>query len=686
MFYNTPLSFMALVSTISSSFVPVLGRYSESRICNFSATMSTNSTILACDALGTRPSLSQLPCCHINDQDSPACRRLFPPTLKQGMLGRVCLNQPDSICPLFLACSDVSSLYTSLEQTEQTGDGLWLIKRYVACANMPTIATAAYAGELSRNISSVVTNYIPPLPKLNGFETRLQQITSAVTDCLSSTCRASRDVDFCYEAHCSPTKLLTNGTLPNLEGINDCLYTLCNADNRALPWPDADVIGIGVFISYMMQCALVIFLWAGLLFFSIKQYRGTTRSTSPTPSSFSSSQTEPSTSKSEAQPKEGESSHLKALRSLLLDFHKSQCYFAGTLMLASAITIFSSRDSSFSRGTDIVITFMILPLATNSIVPVVFAYLLLVYFTPKAKAGDTRRLAVSVPITILTGTVYILSSIIFWTLYSDLPLQTRSGTGIGDANDMYRLYRLQLSSLPACGGYSGLAVCPFESKQRATAVEQGLDARKKLRVLTPIIWGWATFVFVGLVGMQVYHAIMSGRGSTRRALQGVVTHVDGQSKQGEKQKTEFGAEAYTGFKDSDGLIGPGPGLKKVSSRWWTAGFWLTTAGFLAGVGMQLAVLWTAKLLGMVNDEDWGFGQIVAVTIWIPPLLEYVFEEIELVAKKIKRRKDPKGRPDLNESEKEPVSEDQASDSLLGSGVGSETNTGRRYATHTWPMT
>ncbi|KAM7210543.1 hypothetical protein V8F06_014079 [Rhypophila decipiens] len=251
---------------------------------------------------------------------------------------------------------------------------------------------------------------------------------------------------------------------------------------------------------------------------------------------------------------------------------------------------------------------------------------------PGQRGGATRRPAVSVPITILTGTVYILSSIIFWTLYSDLPLQTRSGTGIGDANDMYRLYRLQLSSLPACGGYSGLAACPFESKQRATAVEQGLDARKKLRVLAPIIWGWSTFVFVGLVGTQVYHAIMSGRGSARRALQGVVTHVDGQSKQGENQKTEFGFEAHMGAKDSEGLIGPGPGLKKVSSRWWAAGFWLTTLGFLAGVGMQLAVLWTAKLLGMVNDQDWGFGQIVAVTIWIPPLLEYFFEEIELVAR------------------------------------------------------
>lgn len=208
---------------------------------------TTNETILACDGLGTQPTLSKLPCCHITDQDSPTCKRLFPPALKQGLLGKVCLG-PDTTCPLFTNCSEVSSLYSSLEQTEQKGDGSWLIKRYVACANMPTIATAAYAGDLSKKLSNVVSGYIPPLPqlKLNAYETKLQSITSAVTDCLSSTCRASRDVDFCYEDHCAPERLLRNGTLPNLEGINDCMWTLCNADERALPWPDADVIGIGV--------------------------------------------------------------------------------------------------------------------------------------------------------------------------------------------------------------------------------------------------------------------------------------------------------------------------------------------------------------------------------------------------------------------------------------------------------
>ena len=113
-------------------------------------------------------------------------------------------------------------------------------------------------------------------------------------------------------------------------------------------------------------------------------------------------------------------------------------------------------------------------------------------------------------------------------------------------------------------------------------MEQGIEARHKLRVLTPLIWTFSTFVLVVALVLQVY-------------------------------------QTY-------GRLDKGSGLR-MESRRWRAAFWVTTVIFLAGVGMQLAVLWTAKLLGMVNDGDWGFGQIVAVTIWIPPFLEWVFGEM-----------------------------------------------------------
>ena len=39
--------------------------------------------------------------------------------------------------------------------------------------------------------------------------------------------------------------------------------------------------------------------------------------------------------------------------------------------------------------------------------------------------------------------------------------------------------------------------------------------------------------------------------------------------------------------------------------------------------MQLNVLSISIKLNMIDPGGWTFGQIVAVTVWIPPLLEYI---------------------------------------------------------------
>jgi hypothetical protein len=36
---------------------------------------------------------------------------------------------------------------------------------------------------------------------------------------------------------------------------------------------------------------------------------------------------------------------------------------------------------------------------------------------------------------------------------------------------------------------------------------------------------------------------------------------------------------------------------------------------------------------MMNRKDWGFGQVVAITIWVPPLVAYVSREVDIIAKK-----------------------------------------------------
>ena len=45
---------------------------------------------------------------------------------------------------------------------------------------------------------------------------------------------------------CSAVNMLINSTMPDIRGVNQCLHTLCTSNYDALPYADADVVGIGV--------------------------------------------------------------------------------------------------------------------------------------------------------------------------------------------------------------------------------------------------------------------------------------------------------------------------------------------------------------------------------------------------------------------------------------------------------
>lgn len=202
--------------------------------------------LVACNGLGSFMSLSHPvasdACCYLGDQNSTACRRLFAPT--NGLLDSACIASPE-ICGLFNRCRSTATLYTSAEQNNEKGDGSLLLARYRACANLPAIASLSSQGLLVPYIDEVVQKHLRLQPDESEFVLSLQQITSSVTDCLSSTCKHAREMDDCYNV-CSSVKVITNSTLPNVRGINDCLFNVCNAGTGALPWADADIVGVGV--------------------------------------------------------------------------------------------------------------------------------------------------------------------------------------------------------------------------------------------------------------------------------------------------------------------------------------------------------------------------------------------------------------------------------------------------------
>ncbi|KAF2178336.1 hypothetical protein K469DRAFT_643052 [Zopfia rhizophila CBS 207.26] len=505
-----------------------------------------------CNGIGN--STTELRCCYANNQDSSLCREIFPTDSK---LGEVC-QSGDCIAD----CQKSGRLYGSLLQDDPfgIGNGQGPIHRYLTCVNVPAIASYSSQNMLNSNISSYVEPFISP----NTTDEELKGVTSTVTACLTQTCKKSRNSPKC-DQQCSAVNLLTNNTTPNVQGINDCLYTLCTGRYESLPYADADVIVIGVFSSYIMQCGFVFLLWAGLLAFEVFQRKWKPNS----PVWSTPDEAEKATKETKAR------KHQNAFIKLLLEFHKAQCYFSGTLQIASlSYGVFE---------TDILVTFMLIPLATNGVLPVIFTYLLLVH------CGRA-----TVDVRLLTITCWILSTIVYWILYTNLiPIDSNV-----NKTHAYQQFMYKLSAIPACGNNSALAVCP----NNLALTKEPLDkASRKVRNLTPIIWVFSTFVLLSVLGFQGFRRFY------KRKSHG---YSIASNKSEQEAQNEDSNQTYT-----------------LRSGYSSALYWLASICFLAGIGMQLSLLAIGTSLNMMDRKHWSFGQIVAITIWVPPVIGYVYDEV-----------------------------------------------------------
>ncbi|KAF1952564.1 hypothetical protein CC80DRAFT_508022 [Byssothecium circinans] len=539
---------------------------------------------LFCDNVGKATDKVPLNCCYANNQTSPTCKRIFNPysnTFKNG-------GCPNGNC--LAECSNITMLYESLSQDDYLeGDGRGPIIRYRTCINVPTMAGYLRQSGLSPTITDVIANNISS----EATDAQLKNVTAAVTDCLASTCRNARKNDVCKNV-CSPVSMLTNSTAPNVDGVNRCLHLLCRGGYNTVPFADADVVGIGVFSSYIMQCALVVILWFGLSLYQIRRHGKTKhrRSTPPPERMTDKSKTEKSVTTVGNQ----EGSHQERWENLIVDFHKTQCYFSATIQIASlSYGIFE---------TNMLITFMLTPIATNGVLPVVFAYYLLIR-CGKAKAN----------ITLLTVGCWLLSSIVYWILYRQMiPLNIPTTPEVQKFR-AYQQFIYKLSALDACGGYSALAVCPFNFALGTLEIS---TASHKLRVFTPIIWTFSTAALI--VALAVKFTEWNRRRLDRR-------HHGGYESTRQSEADTNIIEPAT----SPSSHNPHVSLLRSRRGAWIL-YWFASACFLAGIGMQLSLLTIGTSLNMMDASNWTFGQVVAVTIWVPSLLAWAYEEVDATGK------------------------------------------------------
>lgn len=330
----------------------------------------------------------------------------------------------------------------------------------------------------------------------------------------------------------------------------------------------------------------VVILWFGLSGFQVYNHRRRKKPAPSPPSERMTDRPKPNPSKEDpnSDSSSGIATHQGLFENFIVQFHNAQCYFSATLQIAAlSYDIFE---------TNMLITFMLTPLATNGVLPVVFNYVLL-FRCGKSDAG----------VTLLTVTCWLLSSIVYWILYASIiPINQDIKSDIKRYR-AYQQFMYKLSALDECGGYSALAVCPDNF---ILGKDDIFKASHNLRVLTPIIWGFSTVVLLA-------------------TLAGKLAKWTRSWKYEKTEQSEMeGGEEHKSARTRPSNDHP-PFLRSRLGASLT--YWLVTVCFLAGIGMQLSLLSIGTSLHMMDRMDWSFGQIVAVTIWTPPLLGYLYDEL-----------------------------------------------------------
>ncbi|KAH8728544.1 hypothetical protein GQ44DRAFT_769508 [Phaeosphaeriaceae sp. PMI808] len=585
---------------------------------------------LFCDNIGKTS--SDVRCCYIDNQTAPICRQNFNasgPIFSGGCNNGNCILQ----------CQNPKWLYKSDSQDDpSTGNGQAPIQRFRTCANVPAIAGFAAQGSLSEEIASLVGRHVP----FDAPAASLRSVTSVVTECLTQTCKASRNQRACSGA-CSAVNMLKSSTIPDIGGVNECLNKLCTGNYDSLPYADADVVGIGVFSSYILQCILIVLLWFGLFSFERHNHKHPViilesmneKPSKLTPPQQATPQTISPLSGVSSKMGAEEITHQSLLETCLVQFHVSQCYFSATIQIASlAYGIFS---------TDMLITFMLLPISISGVLPIIFGFLLLF-----------RHGRDSMDVTLLTVACWLLSSIVYWVLYAHIiPINARFASEYR-RYIAYQQLTYKLSALDSCGGYSALAVCP---NNFSVGKEEVTSASQKLSYLTPIIWSFSTICLLLVLGAKVANWHREWRNLARRR-QGSQKEGAGHMRAGSSALGREQSHAQNTVVNSSLLeeiqinsedehdryqqrqshtTRPAvsvPPHKKIpttflrSDRSLNTMWAITTPCFLAGIGIQISLLSISTSLKMMNRNDWGFGQIVAIAVWVPPLLQYMYDEFK----------------------------------------------------------
>ncbi len=267
----------------------------------------------------------------------------------------------------------------------------------------------------------------------------------------------------------------------------------------------------------------------------------------------------------------------KSLLESISGFHAAQCFFSISL----AVAIFFTNPFKL----DPLNAFGLIPVALNGLLPITFTLMLLYHF--RHAMQDTLKWY---PI-LLTDISYLLNTVVLFAVVNYLtPIKNK---GIALEESAFR----HLGGMDSCGGSTAIALCLATQRDSPPAflLQQFPNLAFAGIRLAPLVWAICT-TCLGTINYQHFRRNKVG------------------------QRFELSVNP-----DTQGTIAPRRRNFAQVLRVLRGAtlYYVASITILFSLIFQAIMFYTYLKLGLVDLKTWSLGQIVAITVWIPPIIDYL---------------------------------------------------------------
>jgi hypothetical protein len=259
-------------------------------------------------------------------------------------------------------------------------------------------------------------------------------------------------------------------------------------------------------------------------------------------------------------------------------FHAAQCFFSIPLAVAVFFTDPFKLDPLNAFG--------LLPVALNGLLPTTFTLMMLYHFR-----NPLQEPLKWYPI-LLTNVSYLLNSIVLFAAISYLaPIKNK---GIALKETAFQ----SLGGIDSCGGSTAIALCLATQRDSPPAflLQQFPNLAFAGIRLAPFIWAICT-ICLGTINYRHLRQTELGQRLERLLL-------DRDTKETITPRRPY----FSQF------------LRVLHG---VTLYYAASVTIVLSLIFQAIMFYTYLELGLVDLKTWSLGQIVAITVWIPPVIDYL---------------------------------------------------------------